>query len=472
MLRRMFGAISNVAMAMQPPRDPLIVILGATGTGKSQLAVDVAKRFNGEIINGDAIQMYEGLPIITNKITTEEQQGVPHHLLGFIAPEDEPWRVGLFKKKAGEIIREIRSRGRLPILVGGTHYYTQSLLFAETLVEEARSDEEHEHSGFANQEIAEKFPILEGPTEVMMERLKQVDPVMADRWHPKDRRKIRRSLEIFLLTGKKASDLYTEQHHRRSLNTKSEDDGSKDLLVDRKSSLLFWVHADSEILKARLDKRVDTMIELGLLGEVKTMERFLHAQAEIGVEIDRTRGIWVSIGWKEFEPYLRALDSETCSPAEVQKSYELSVEQTKAATRQYAKRQVRWIRLKLIPALLKDDTLDRLYLLDGSNAAQFAAAVSQPAIEITEKFLDGSKLMPPHELCDAAAHFLRSVTEKDETEEVHIRQECDICHVVALNSIQWKSHINSRRHRALLKKKQKNEASGRSSHQYPRSVDH
>ncbi|KAH7393396.1 mitochondrial putative tRNA dimethylallyltransferase [Cadophora sp. MPI-SDFR-AT-0126] len=449
-------------MAKKPPKDPLIVVLGATGTGKSQLAVDLAKRFNGEVINGDAMQMYDGLPIITNKMTREEQQGIPHHLLGFIALDEEPWRVGLFKQKAGQIIREIRSRGRLPILVGGTHYYTQSLLFDETLVQTSPSDKDQSQYGYTNQEMAKKYPILDGPTGDMLVRLREVDPVMADRWHPRDRRKIRRSLEIFLVSGKKASDIYAEQMEMKAANKNlnCDEDSIAATLVDSRSMLLFWVHAESEILKKRLDARIDKMLVSGLLDEVKSMESFLQKQLASGVDVDRTRGIWVSIGYKEFEPYLKALNSDTASASEVQKSYELSIEQTKAATRQYAKQQGRWIRLKLIPALAEVDAKERLYLMDGSDVSQFPETVSQPAIGIVESFLNGTERVPPRSVCAAASQIL-DPNMRVEPKDPNFRQECELCHTVVVTDDQWQIHLKSRRHRALIKKKQKNERSGR-----------
>ncbi|KAG4417850.1 hypothetical protein IFR04_008987 [Cadophora malorum] len=462
MLQGVCKAIKCAIMAKKTPKDPLIVVLGATGTGKSQLAVDLARRFNGEIINGDAMQMYDGLPIITNKMTREEQQGIPHHLLGFIALDEEPWRVGLFKQKAGQIIKEIRSRGRLPILVGGTHYYTQSLLFDETLDQTSPPEEDQIQYGYSNKEMVEKFPILEGPTEEMLSRLREVDPVMADRWHPKDRRKIRRSLEIFLVSGKKASDIYAEQMAVKAAtklsNTAKE--STVPPLVDSGSMLLFWVYAESEILKKRLDARIDKMLGSGLLDEVKSMESFLQKQAISGIEIDRTRGIWVSIGYKEFEPYLKMLNSVTASASEVQKSYELSVEQTKSATRQYAKQQVRWIRLKLIPALAEVDAQDRLYLMDGSDVSRFSETVSQPAIEISKSFLEADERIPPFEVCAAAAQILNP-DDSVEPKDTNFRQECELCHTVVVTDAQWQIHLKSRRHRALVKKKQKNERSGR-----------
>ena len=430
------------------------------------LAVDLAKRYNGEIVNGDAMQMYEGLPIITNKITVKEQQGVPHHLLGFIALNEKPWRVGLFKKKAGQIIREIRSRGRLPIVVGGTHYYTQSLLFDDSLVTEQSDAEEQVHSEFTNQEVAERYPILEGPTEAMIERLQEVDPVMAARWHPQDRRKIRRSLEIFLRTGKKASDIYAEQKKRKILVEKkgAEEDPDSRPVAELASTLLFWVHAESNILKDRLDARVDKMMDAGLLKEAISMNEYLKTQESAGLSVDRTRGIWQSIGWKEFEPYLKALDSETTSQKEFDTLCSSSIERVQIATRQYARRQVRWIRLKLIHALSEEDFPDRLYLVDGTDLSRWSENVSNPAIDITGRFLEGNELRPPRELSAAALGFLDPSAACNQP-DIAVREQCELCHMTAVTEIQWQTHLKSRRHRALVKKRQKNEIRGRSGDQ-------
>jgi tRNA dimethylallyltransferase len=412
------------------------------------------------------MQMYEGLPIITNKITVEEQQGVPHHLLGFIPLDEEPWRVGLFKKRAGQIIREIRSRGRLPIVVGGTHYYTQSLLFDDTLVTEQSDAEEQAQLDLTNQEVVERYPILEGPTEAMIERLQEVDPVMAARWHPQDRRKIRRSLEIFLRTGKKASDIYAEQKKRKMLVEKkdAEEDPDSRPVAELASTLLFWVHAESNILKDRLDARVDKMMDAGLLKEVISMNEYLKNQENAGLSVDRTRGVWQSIGWKEFEPYFKALDSEMTSQEEYDTLCSSSIERVQTATRQYAKRQIRWIRLKLIHALSEDDALDMLYLVDGTDLSRWSENVSDPATDITRGFLEGNELRPPRELSTAALEFL-SPPDPSNQPAVDFRQECELCHMTAVTEIQWQTHLKSRRHRALVKKKQKNEICGRSGDQ-------
>lgn len=401
------------------------------------------------------MQMYDGFPIITNKITEEEKQGVQHHLLGFIALDEEPWVVGKFKTKASKIIREIRSRGRLPIVVGGTHYYTQSLLFEDSLVSDKLDGDEEVQDMPSEQEISERFPILDGPTGAMIARLKEVDPIMADRWHPNDRRKIRRSLEIFLLSGRKASDIYAEQKDARTLNIKADPIVKGESCQPLSDTLLFCVHSDSEILKKRLDNRVDKMLEAGLFDEVKSMNEFLDKQEASGITVDRTRGIWASIGWKEFEQYLATLRSNIESEVKLAELYDLSIEQTKAATRQYAKRQTRWIRLKLMPALLDQSALDQLYLLDGSDIELWVDHVSNPAIGITRSFLTGDELPPPREISQAAKQFLtpgKSVDSKD----ISIRQECEICSTVCIGKDSWQAHLKSRRHRALVKKKERN----------------
>lgn len=401
------------------------------------------------------MQMYDGLPIITNKITVEEQQGIPHHLLGIVALDEEPWRVGMFAKKAGQIIQEIRSRGRVPIVVGGTHYYTQSLVFEDSLVTTQEFTEEPE---LLVHDIEDKFPILGSSTEDMLQVLREVDPVMADRWHPKEKRKIRRSLEIFLTTGTRASDYYAQQQEKKTLRKSQEEENHSppEQVVDRDSTLLFWVHAESEVLKKRLDSRVDKMIDTGLLDEVKSVHSYLRHLSNTGVSVDRTRGIWVSIGWKEFEPYLNALETATTSPEDLRKLYELSIEQTKAATRQYAKRQVRWIRLNLITALKDENALDKLYLFDGTDVTKWEKDVSNPAIDITAKFLDGDELPPPSELSQAAQQFLAPDEGHKGKPDVWFRRECEICHMTAVTDLQWQIHLKSRKHRGLTKRKERN----------------
>ncbi|KAI5277644.1 hypothetical protein KEM54_004933, partial [Ascosphaera aggregata] len=174
------------------------------------LAIDLASRFNGEIINADAMQTYKGLPVTTNQVQPHEMNGIPHHLIAVNSIEQEPWQVGLFRRECLKTIRDIRSRGKLPVLVGGTHYYTQAVLFNEQLVDyrgledaEAQPQEGERPLDAAAQE---RFKILDKSDQEILEKLREVDPVMASRWHPNEDRKIRRSLEIYLQTGRRASE--------------------------------------------------------------------------------------------------------------------------------------------------------------------------------------------------------------------------------------------------------------------------
>lgn len=403
------------------------------------------------------MQLYAGLPIITNKITVEEQQGIPHHLLGYIGLHEQTWVVGTFVKRALSMIEEIRSRGKLPILVGGTHYYTQSLLFRDRL-----GEEDHNEPKDFVPDTKQQWPMLDELTEVLLNELRRVDPIMADRWHPNDRRKIQRSLEIYLQTGRKASDIYAEQ--RKGVVSR---DGSVDLDADqsppdappmRFPTLLFWLHADSDNLRDRLDMRVEKMLADGLLEEVKELSAFASSQATDGVEIDQSRGIWVSIGYKEFQAYAAALQEGRLSVRQLEKLKAEAIERTQIATRQYAKRQLRWIRIKLVNALAQADASNNLYLLNGTDISSFGPDVVAPALELAHSFLTASSPMPnPTSLSAIASEMLIPRRDYDHaaTPEKWTRQHCELCDVTCVTEDQWAMHVKGKAHRKLSSKAKK-----------------
>ncbi|KAK4694520.1 tRNA dimethylallyltransferase, partial [Lecanoromycetidae sp. Uapishka_2] len=387
-------------MSPSAPKRPLISIVGST-----------AERFNGEIINGDALQIYEGLPIATNKLSLGERKGIPHHLLGCVGLGEEPWTVQQFRDQASTTIEKIRSRGRLPILVGGTHYYIQSLLFNDAVVEQedrrARVDEEDKHT----------WPILEASTEEILLELRKIDPTMASRWHPNDRRKIRRSLEIWLKTGKKASEVYEKQRQNRSIT--GLDDGAQQNAGERPSpleheSLILWTYAPLDILEHRLAERVDRMTSEGLFDEVELMYNTMQEQAARGQLVDQTRGIWVAIGFKELLPYI-------ISNQRSEKLKGEGIDYTKIANRQYAKRQVRWIKLKLQRALIAAGASHRFFLLDATNPSKWQHIESQ-AWTIAAAFLDGGTLPRPESLSDVAKEML--VMNEEEPKSAHQPSLC------------------------------------------------
>lgn len=400
--------------------------------------------------------MYDGLPIITNKIPVREQNGIPHHLLGIVGLEEEPWTVGVFKKRAGQVIQDIRSRGKLPILVGGTHYYTQSLLFNRSLVLDTEEDQYDD--SVSRVDLDRRFPLLTRPTQEIYEKLKEVDPVMAERWHPNDRRRIQRSMEIYLTTGKQASKVYEEQRAMKlaqntiTANGESIEAASSSLLP---STLVFWVHAEKEVLNNRLDKRVDDMVGNGLIDEVAQLSTFYEDKVAAGLEIDRTSGIWVSIGFKEFEPYLTAKQDDSKSVFDTETALMAAVERTKVATRQYARRQIKWIRIKLLAALSGANSLNSLYLLNGSDLSKWSESVSKPALEILDRFLVGEDLPSPAEMSPEAKELLIPKQDYDlgDRTDLWIHQVCEFCHVTVVVEDQWQRHLKSRRHRKLSKKK-------------------
>jgi len=389
------------------------------------------------------MQMYRGLPIITNKIATEEQRGIPHHLLGTIGLEEPAWDVHAFRTEANKIIHEIRSRGKLPIVVGGTHFYTDGLLFENHLVEDVvdgtlpRDAEDHDVA----------FPILNGSTDDMFVKLKEVDPVMADRWHPNDRRKIRRSLEIYLTTGKRASDIYAEQKQRKA------DPPPTSGISWR--SLLLWVYSEPTVLEERLYARISKMVDNGLLDETQQMHDYLQGRLRNGETIDRTKGIWQSIGFKEMEPYL-TLVNEDAGSEWLPKLRIAGLETMKIRTRRYAKEQLRWIKHKTIPRLKEAGALDHLFVLDSTDVSQWEEAVAEPAVRLARQFLRGEELPSPTETSETAAEVLSlmiDASKKDQSAPCH--KTCEICQSTHLTEQLWEGHLRSNRHRRMVQRKKR-----------------
>ncbi|EAW08615.1 tRNA dimethylallyltransferase [Aspergillus clavatus NRRL 1] len=434
--------------------EPLIAVVGATGTGKSQLAVDLASRFNGEIINGDAMQLYRGLPIITNQIPIEERNGIPHHLISCIELEEEPWRIGYFKRECLRLIKDIHARGKLPILVGGTHYYTQTVLFKDQLVEESLvlGDNEATHFSGEFEPTSTRWPILDAPPDVLFQKLKEVDPVMASRWHPNDSRKIRRSLEIFFQTGKPASEIYAEQKRQKDV-TSTDGDMVSGMGQLRYPTMIFWVHSEKETLNGRLAKRVDNMVQQGLMSEAKKMWTYLQDKKEQGIIVDQTRGVWVSIGFKELAPYFESLNEGALSEAETETLKQSCIELVKIATRQYASSQIKWIRNKLWRALAEAGMTDRLYLLDSTNVEDWQKCVTEPSERLVHALLNNQPLPNPKSISDLARETLGAREAQSQTQNSSAVQTftCDVCNRTMATEDQWNIHLNGHAHKRAVK---------------------
>ncbi len=276
--------------------EKLVVLIGPTAVGKTKMSIELAKRLNGEIISGDSMQIYKGMDIGTAKIKPEEMEGIPHHLLDIKEP-DESFSVAEFQQLVRSLIREITRRGKLPMIVGGTGLYIQSVIY-DYRFSDAPSDEMYRRH---LQRIAEEKGGM-----ILYEQLKSIDPQSAERIHPNNIRRVIRALEIYHCTGKTMTEWQKTQ--------------TPELLYD---AAIVGLTMEREQLYRRINERVDQMIAEGLLEEVKSLyERGIRDCQSIQ-----------AIGYKEMYAYL---DGHI--------SWEEAVEQLKQNSRRYAKRQMTWFR--------------------------------------------------------------------------------------------------------------------------------
>ncbi|ORX90248.1 tRNA isopentenyltransferase [Basidiobolus meristosporus CBS 931.73] len=422
---------------------PLFAVIGTTGVGKSQLSIELSKCLDGEVINGDSMQVYKGYPIITNKVTTEEQENIPHHLLDFLDVQKE-YSVVDFEKDALKSIDSIHSSGKTPVLVGGTHYYIQSVIWNQSLLPSNSKTKGVERGSGSDEEYDQI------DTNTLYNRLKEIDPTMAEYWHPNNRRKIIRSLKVFEETGKKHSEWIQEQQKLGVQENRL-----------RFPTCIFWLYSEPEKLFQRLDDRVDKMINMGLFDELESMRELIKGSDVdfLRDEEDFSRGIKQAIGFREFNEYFKEFeangDSEKLSILK-----EEAVEAMKQNTRKYSKRQIHWIQNKLIPVYEKSmhDRV-KLYLLDATDLEKWDVNVREQAIKIAKDFMDGKETPEPTTLNQFAKELLKSRELRHAGSVTEWKKyTCDICKdskasntpLIINGTIEWEQHLKSRRHRKQL----------------------
>lgn len=275
---------------------PLVVIVGPTAVGKSEIAVELAQKLNGEIISADSMQVYKYFNIGTAKLTPEEQKGVPHYFIDILEPDQE-FSVALYQKVAREKIEEIIKRKKLPFLVGGTGLYIQAVIdpyqFPET-------------KGI--QELRKRLQRIwtEGRGEELFQELQKIDPVTAKRIHPNDFRRISRALEVYYLTGTPISHFQQKRFDS-----------------PYKLAMIGLIRSRPDLYR-RIENRVDLMFKKGIVEETKSI---------LARGYDQHLKPFQSLGYKQVIGYLNG-------------EYDLAaaIELTKKATRNYAKRQLTWFR--------------------------------------------------------------------------------------------------------------------------------
>ncbi|XP_062610138.1 tRNA dimethylallyltransferase-like [Saccostrea cucullata] len=457
-------AASMLAPSLRVPV-PVVFVLGATGTGKSKLAIEIGRRFNGEIISTDSMQVYQGLDIVTNKVTSEEQDLCPHHMINYVSPLEEDYHIHRFRGKALPVIEQLLRDKKLPIVVGGTNYYIESLLW-NTLIksediqrakmssepsegkegdieankacekegkdgdtETNRKEEVDKLSEVVTEEEScnhlrsEKDSVYRDlDTRTLYQSLQSIDPLTASRLHPNDRRKMLRALEVYDVHGVPVSEIYKAQ--------KSADcQGVTKLRYP--NTCVLWVQSEQSVLDDRTNKRVDTMIERGLIQELLDFHQQYNAKREReNREIDYTTGIFQSIGFKEFHEYL-LLSEEERNSEKGKLMFEKGVDKMKTATRQYARRQIHWIKSRLLR--YKGSNPPPVYAVDSTDVSQWKEKVHDPAIQIVQDYVNG--VVPSQEPVP--------LTEYDDEKEFN---HCKICNKTFVMKKKWQNHLKSSKH--------------------------
>ncbi len=306
---------------MMEKKKPLIILTGPTAVGKTELSLLFAKAIGGEIISADSIQVYKYMDIGSAKITKEEMQGIPHFLIDELYP-DEEFNVVIFQKKAKEYIEQIYQRGHIPVIVGGTGFYIQAVLYGIDF-EETAADKSY-------REELEKFATENG-VEALHNKLKEVDGKAAEEIHANNKKRVIRALEYYKQTGCRISEHNEEQRKKSSPY----------------QFVYFVLNQDREILYQRINERVDKMMERGLLKEVEGLLKMGYQRKLVSMQ---------GIGYKEIVAYL-----------EGEISLEEAVDRIKKETRHFAKRQITWFKreseviwIEMGKYLKKEDILEDL----------------------------------------------------------------------------------------------------------------
>lgn len=277
---------------------PLFILVGPTAIGKTSLSVDLARKLNGEIISADSMQIYKGMDIGTAKIRDEEKKGVNHYLIDEIFPDIE-FSVSDFQEKANEYIDKVLKEDKLPMIVGGTGLYINSLIYDLNF-----------SVSISNWELRDKYTELAKVhgNQYIHDELRLVDPVSADRIHVNDTKRVTRALEVYNETGKPMAEYYKDF---RKPN-------------DEFDIVMIGLKMDREKLYERINKRVDIMLEQGLIEEVQSL---------LDKGYDENLTSMQAIGYKEVIDYLKG-----------NVSLEETIESIKQGSRRYAKRQITWFR--------------------------------------------------------------------------------------------------------------------------------
>lgn len=290
---------------MDEKKSPLIVLTGPTAVGKTRLSIDLARAVGGEIVSADSMQVYRHMNIGSAKITREQMQGIPHHMIDILDPR-ESFNVAMFQEKSRECLAQIYGRGHIPVVTGGTGFYIQALLKNVDFSGEEGLDREKEEPG-AYRKYLEALAEERGP-DYLHSLLCQADPVSAKAIHANNIKRTIRALEFYHLTGQRISEHNRQEKQKTSVY----------------NSCYFVLNDERERLYSRIEQRVEEMLAEGLVEEVKALKRMGCHKGMVSMQ---------GLGYKEILAWL-----------EGECTYEQAVEVLKRDTRHFAKRQLTWFR--------------------------------------------------------------------------------------------------------------------------------
>ena len=443
----------------------ILVIVGPTAVGKTKLSIELASRFNGEIVSADSMQIYRGFDIGSAKASISEQNLVPHHLLSIIDPTDISFHVGKWVSLARCAITDILARSKLPIIVGGSHYYIDNLLFPKYSFDPATpssSTPPTPHPDSSSPAIPDALPSDLAAAEAYA-LLSRIDPLRAQDLHPRDLRKVRRALEIYYSTGKLSSAQRLE---------------TAQCPYD---AFFIQLQAEAELLNQRVDARVASMKASGIISEIDALADIVlkdDCAFHSPLSAENPVGIWQAIGFKEFIPYLSfshpsldlipeiydsttsssssssssssdltlvmsSIDSQSNDPASLaivrEKLIDACLTNLAQNTRRYVKYQTQYLTNTFVPQIPSE----KLLVLDTSDPSRWDEFVSQPSLHHVRQFLA------------SPAPDLPSLPQPRPKQA---RSFCSDCDLVLIGDSSITQHFTSNRHRKRvrnLKRRQK-----------------
>ncbi|XP_013172663.1 PREDICTED: tRNA dimethylallyltransferase, mitochondrial [Papilio xuthus] len=450
---------------------PMVIILGATGTGKTKLSLELAQKFETEIISADSMQVYKGLDIVTAKASHQERELVPHHLLDLLEPH-QMFTVVDFRNRALKIIENLTEKGKIPIIVGGTNYYIESIVYqilvedmtdskallwdvskrkrdyninesqpkklavdCESNIKEKLVSDVHEVKNVIDKQKLQEDVDNETnfSNEEIHAKLKAIDPVMASRLHPNNRRKVLRSIELWLKTGRRHSEVLDEQKL------------SEGQLRRPDATIVLWLKCEQTIHDERLNARVDSMLKEGLIQELLNFhDRHNKQRIKDDKPPDYTKGVFQTLGLKEFHEYLMMTEDERNSE-DGKKLMLQSIDNMKIATRRYARRQNKMVKGRFLEIPTRE--VPTIYELDTTDLSQWDKQVKNKAIEIIESYIN--KIPCPYE------PLKKNIDEEKKKINSQSSNYCDVCERLIIGDKEYTIHLNSFKHQRVLKKKKR-----------------